>query len=80
MKRILYTIMVALTCISCIHEFPEPEFTEQENDQQGKTKVTFRVTNAFSTRSSVNVDEDIIRNINIYAYRDGMLEEKRRPT
>ena len=76
MKRILYTIMAALTCISCIHEFPEPEFTEQENDQQGKTKVTFRVTNAFSTRSSVNVDEDIIRNINIYAYRDGKLEEK----
>ena len=68
--------LTCISCISCIHEFPEPEFTEQENDQQGKTKVTFRVTNAFSTRSSVNVDDDIIRNINIYAYRDGKLEEK----
>ena len=68
--------MAALTCISCIHEFPEPEFTEQENDQQGKTKVTFRVTNAFYTRSSVNVDDERINNINICVYRDGNLETK----
>ena len=76
MKRILYTLLASLACISCIHEFPEPEFSDQENSQQEKTKVTFRITNAFSTRSSVIVDDEAVNNINIFAYRDGKLETK----
>ena len=76
MKQLLYTFLAALACISCIHEFPEPEFSDQDNSQQEKTKVTFRITNAFNTRSSVNVDDEAINNINIFAYRDGKLENK----
>lgn len=76
MKRVLYAIAATLACISCIHEFPEPEFSEQENSEQGKTKVTFRVSNAFGTRSSLNVDDEAIYDINIWAYRDGKLESK----
>lgn len=76
MKQLLYTFLAAFACISCIHEFPEPEFSDQDNSQQEKTKVTFRITNAFSTRSSVNVDDEVINNINIFAYRDGKLENK----
>lgn len=66
--------MAAFACMSCIHEFPEPDTTPEEGQKEEKTKVTLRVSNAFRTRSSVSVDDGAVNSINIYAYRDGLLE------
>ena len=73
MRRLIYTAAAALACLSCIHEFPEPDISPDEGTGE-KTTVTFRVSNAFMTRSSVDVDDDAVNDINIYAYRDGLLE------
>ena len=73
MRRLIYTAAAALACLSCIHEFPEPDISPDEGNGE-KTTVTFRVSNAFITRSSVDVDDDAVNDINIYADRDGLLE------
>ena len=73
MRRLIYTAAAALACLSCIHEFPEPDILPEQGDEE-KTRVTFRVSNAFRTRSSVDVDDEAVNDINIYAYRDGLLE------
>ena len=66
--------MAAFACLSCIHEFPEPDTAPEEDGQEEKTKVTLRVTNAFATRSSITVNDEAVNDINIYAYRNGLLD------
>ena len=44
MRRILYTLMAAFACMSCIHKFPEPDTTPEEGQKEEKTKVTLRVS------------------------------------
>ena len=63
-------VMMAVVMVSCSMEGNEPEI----HGCQNTTKVTLRVVDASGTRSSVDVADDAINNINIYAYRDGKLE------
>ena len=43
MRRLIYTAAAALACLSCIHEFPEPDILPEQGDEE-KTRVTSNVS------------------------------------
>ena len=81
MKRILMTIAALAALYSCEtlpiepeEVWPEsPEVTSPSTDSLAV--CTFQISSADRTKSSISPDEDLIQDINIYAYRDGKLVE-----
>ena len=77
MKRILMTIAALAALYSCEtlpiepeEVWPEsPEVTSPSTDSLAV--CTFQISSADRTKSSISPDEDLIQDINIYAYRDG---------
>ena len=43
MRRLIYTAAAAMVCLSCIHEFPEPDILPEQGDEE-KTRVTSNVS------------------------------------
>ena len=81
MKRILI-IITALTALYSCERLPaepeeiipiNPEVTIPSTDSLAV--CTFNISRADRTKSSISPDEDLIQDINIYAYRDGKLVE-----
>ena len=81
MKRILMTTAALAALYSCEalpmepeEVWPEaPEITTPSTDSLAV--CTFKISRADRTKSSISPDEDLIQDINIYAYRDGKLVE-----
>lgn len=76
MKRIIYLLAGFILMAACtIDPLYESDSPKQETDSdESLTRVKFHISNAGRTRSSIAPDEAGIQDINIYAYRDGMLE------
>ena len=70
------SLMALIVLCSCsIDPLEENEHGQQDIEEctHGSAEVTFRISNAFTTRSSISPNENGIQNINIYAYRAGIL-------
>ena len=74
MIRPFYILMVLLCALSCAMHEVDPVDSGSEDDDI--VAVTFRTGVLCSVRSSVAVDEPAINDINIYAYRDGVLVDE----
>ena len=81
MKRILMTIAALAALYSCEALPMEPEEVWPESPEvttpstDSLAVCTFQISSANRTKSSISPDEDLIQDINIYAYRDGKLVE-----
>ena len=81
-KRILIAITALAVLFSCevLPMEPDeiyPEGTEATDPSSDSLAVcTFKISSQDRTKSSVSPNEDAINDINIYAYRDGMLVEQ----
>ena len=81
-KRILIAITALAVLFSCevLPMEPDeiyPEGTETTDPSSDSLAVcTFKISSQDRTKSSVSPNEDAINDINIYAYRDGMLVEQ----
>ena len=81
MKRILMTTAALAALYSCEALPMEPEEVWPESpvvttpSTDSLAVCTFQIISADRTKSSISPDEDLIQDINIYAYRDGKLVE-----
>ena len=81
MKRILMTTAALAALYSCEALPMEPEEVWPESPEVTTPSTdslaicTFNISRADRTKSSISPDEDLIQDINIYAYRDGKLVE-----
>ena len=70
-NAILLALVVLNSCEMSLLPIDEPQ------DGQGlKTTITFKVSDRHMTRSSISPDENMVKDINIYAYRNGVLESQ----
>ena len=72
------SLIALITLCSCsINPLEEIEHEQPDiiESTQGSAEVTFRLSRAPITKSCISPDEDLIQDINIYAYRDGKLVE-----
>ena len=81
MKRIVMIITALAALCSCetLPMLPEeviPDYPETTTPPEDSLSVcTFNISSADRTKSSISPDEDLIKDINIYAYRNGKLVE-----
>lgn len=81
MKRILMITAALAALYSCEALPMEPEEVWPEAPEitipspDSLAVCTFKISRADRTKSSISPDEDLIQDINIYAYRDGKLVE-----
>lgn len=78
MRQLIILAAVTAAFVSCaIEPLQEmvPEQQEPTCTREDSVTVSFRISNAFTTRSSIHPDEEGVQNINLYAYRDGSLQE-----
>lgn len=74
MRRLSVLIAGLLAVQSCMNE--ELEIFSQEDVAANIVEVRFRTEVSDDTRSSVTVDDSAIKNINVYAFRDGVLADE----
>ena len=81
MKRIVMIITALAALCSCetLPMLPEeviPDYPETTTPPEDSLSVcTFNISSTDRTKSSISPDEDLIKDINIYAYRNGKLVE-----
>ena len=81
MKRLIMIITALAALYSCETLPMEPEDIWPEDTEvpvpstDSLTVCTFNISSADRTKSSISPDENLIHDINIYAYRDGKLVE-----
>ena len=74
MIRPFYVLMVLLCALSCTMHEVEP--VDSGSDDADVVAVAFRTGVSCPLKSSVSVDEPAINNINVYAYRNGVLVDE----
>ena len=75
----IITALAALCSCETLPMLPEeviPDYPETTTPPEDSLSVcTFNISSADRTKSSISPDEDLIKDINIYAYRNGKLVE-----
>ena len=74
MIRYVRFLLVAICAVSCT--LTEIEIPEKEESQSGEVRVIFCAQTSPMTRSSVSPDEVGIKDLNVYAFRDGILADE----
>lgn len=74
MKKINAILLAMVVLNSC--EMSLLPIDEPQDVQELKTTITFKVSDRHMTRSSISPDENMVKDINIYAYRNGVLENQ----